>query len=181
MARIIWSWQWPESSGLGNVVDFWLATLSMALPPNFFFGFLTELGNFKQKIFWRQCHWQCCQTKVYSIAKTRWFGPLSMKHTSIKVTVWEPQHFFCPAFFFGEFFSYETMMKFMNGTFVRGVWSTIFMGILRWNIYPIILCFAWEEQRCKFCGSDSIYANTHTIYTFLYCICVQLASSSSWS
>ena len=24
---------WSESSGLGNVVDFWLATLPMALPP----------------------------------------------------------------------------------------------------------------------------------------------------
>ena len=30
-----------------------------------------------QKHFWRQCHWQCCQPKVYNIAKTRWFGPLS--------------------------------------------------------------------------------------------------------
>ena len=27
---------WPESSGLGNVVDFWLATLPMALPPKKF-------------------------------------------------------------------------------------------------------------------------------------------------
>ena len=48
--------QWPESSGLGNVVDFCLATLPMALPPKVFFAFLTELGNFKQKHFWRQCH-----------------------------------------------------------------------------------------------------------------------------
>ena len=27
---------WPESSGLGNVVNFWLATLPMALPPKKF-------------------------------------------------------------------------------------------------------------------------------------------------
>ena len=27
---------WPESSGLGNVVDSWLATLPMALPPKTF-------------------------------------------------------------------------------------------------------------------------------------------------
>ena len=31
--------QWPESSGLGNVVDFWLATLPMALPPKNFLHF----------------------------------------------------------------------------------------------------------------------------------------------
>ena len=42
---------WPESSGHGNVVDFWLATLPMALPPKNFFAFLTELGNFKQIFF----------------------------------------------------------------------------------------------------------------------------------
>ena len=30
---------WPESSGLGNVVDFWLATLPMALPPKIFLHF----------------------------------------------------------------------------------------------------------------------------------------------
>ena len=30
---------WPESSGLGNVVDFWLATLPMALPPKKFLHF----------------------------------------------------------------------------------------------------------------------------------------------
>ena len=41
---------WPESSGLGNFVDFWLATLPMALPPKFF-AFLTELGNFRQRFF----------------------------------------------------------------------------------------------------------------------------------
>ena len=29
--------QWPESSGLGNFVDFWLRTLPMALPPKNFF------------------------------------------------------------------------------------------------------------------------------------------------
>ena len=74
--------------------------------------------------------------------------------------------FFLSCIFFGEFFSYETMMKFMNGTFLRGVWSTIFMGISRWNIYPIILWVASEEQRCKFCRSAYIYANTHTIYTY---------------
>ena len=31
--------QWPESSGLGNVVDFWLTTLPMALPPKTFLHF----------------------------------------------------------------------------------------------------------------------------------------------
>ena len=30
---------WPESSGLSNVVDFWLATLPIALPPKFFLHF----------------------------------------------------------------------------------------------------------------------------------------------
>ena len=40
------------------------------------FSFLTKLGNFKQKFFWRQCHWQCCQSKVCSIGKSRWFRPL---------------------------------------------------------------------------------------------------------
>ena len=34
---------WPESSGLGNVVDFVLATKKDL--------FLTQLGNFKQKFF----------------------------------------------------------------------------------------------------------------------------------
>ena len=29
-----------------------------------------------QKHFWRQCYWQCCQPKVYSIAKTRLFWPI---------------------------------------------------------------------------------------------------------
>ena len=41
----------PESSGHGNFVDFWLATLPMALSPKNFFAFLTKLGNSKQKFF----------------------------------------------------------------------------------------------------------------------------------
>ena len=67
MARIIWSWQCCRLL-VGNIAN--------GIASKNFFAFLTELGNFKQKIFWRQCHWQCCQTKVCSIAKSRWFGPL---------------------------------------------------------------------------------------------------------
>ena len=87
----------PKSSGLGNVVDFWLATLPMALPPIFSL-FLTQLGNFKQKIFWRQCHWQCCQAKVCSIVKGRWFVPLLFLYhikigTCLLVTITVPMLF----------------------------------------------------------------------------------------
>ena len=67
MARIIWSWQCCRLL-VGNIAN--------GIASKNFFSFLTELGNFKQKHFWRQCHWQCCQTKVCSIVKTRWFGPL---------------------------------------------------------------------------------------------------------
>ena len=38
-----------------------------------------HLNGIAQKMFrlkiWRQYHWQCYQTKVSNIAKTRWFGP----------------------------------------------------------------------------------------------------------
>ena len=68
MARIIWSWQCCRLL-VGNIAN--------GIAAKTFFAFLTELGNFKQKNFWRQCHWQCCQTKVCSIVKTRWFGPMS--------------------------------------------------------------------------------------------------------
>ena len=77
-----------------------------------------------------------------------------------------PAAFFLSCIFFGEFFSYETMMKFMNGTFLRGVWSTIFMGISRWNIYPIISWVAWEEKRCKFVCQFT-YMQRHILHTHL--------------
>ena len=67
MARIIWSWQCCRLL-VGNIAN--------GIASKNFFAFLTELGNFKQKYFWRQCHWQCCQTKVCSIVKSRWFGPI---------------------------------------------------------------------------------------------------------
>ena len=62
------------------------------------FLFLTELGNFKQKIFWRLCHWQCCQAKVCSIVKGRWFGPLLFLYhikigTCLLVTITVPMLF----------------------------------------------------------------------------------------
>ena len=62
MARIICSWQCCRLL-FGNIAN--------GIASKNFFVFLTELGNFKQKIFWRQCHCQCCQTKVCSIAKSR--------------------------------------------------------------------------------------------------------------
>ena len=62
LARIIWSWQCCRLL-VGNIAN--------GIASKIFFAFLTELGNFKQKYFWRQCHWQCCQTKVCSIVKSR--------------------------------------------------------------------------------------------------------------
>ena len=62
MARIIWSWQCCRLL-VGNIAN--------GIASKNVFAFLTELGNFKQKYFWRQCHWQCCQTKVCSIVKSR--------------------------------------------------------------------------------------------------------------
>ena len=44
--------QWPKSSGLGNVADFWLATLPMTLPPKIFLHFLLNYVILSQKIFW---------------------------------------------------------------------------------------------------------------------------------
>ena len=38
LQTFVWQ-QWPESSGLGIVVDFWLATLPMALPQKLFLHF----------------------------------------------------------------------------------------------------------------------------------------------
>ena len=61
LAQIIWSWQYCRLL-VGNIAN--------GIASNFFL-FLTELGNFKQKIFWRQCHWQSCQVKVCSIVKGR--------------------------------------------------------------------------------------------------------------
>ena len=69
MAQIIRSWQCCRL-----LVD----NIANGIASKFFFAFLTELGNFKQKSYWRQCHLQCCQSKICSIAKSRWFGPLSM-------------------------------------------------------------------------------------------------------
>ena len=43
--------QWPESSGLGNVVDFCLATLPMALPPKVFFLFSLNQGILSKNFF----------------------------------------------------------------------------------------------------------------------------------
>ena len=42
---------WPESSGLGNVVDFWLATLPMALPPKIFLHFSLNQAILSKKVF----------------------------------------------------------------------------------------------------------------------------------
>ena len=67
MGRIIWSWQCCRIL-VGNIVN--------GIASKSFFAFLTELGIFKQNFFWRQCHWQCCQSKVCSIGKSRWFRPL---------------------------------------------------------------------------------------------------------
>ena len=61
-----------------------------AIASKFFFAFLTELGNSKQRSFWRQCHWQCCQTKVCSIAKSRWFGPISTVTLQYDFSKWIP-------------------------------------------------------------------------------------------
>ena len=41
-----------------------------------------------QKKFWRQCYWQCCQPKVYNIAKTRWFGPMYIPAYNIHIYPW---------------------------------------------------------------------------------------------
>ena len=71
LARIIWSWQCCRLF-VGNIAN--------GIASKFFFAFLTELGNFKQKFFWRQCHSQYCQTKVCSIVKSRWFGPIIHYH-----------------------------------------------------------------------------------------------------
>ena len=43
--------QWPESSGLGNVADFWLATLPLALPPKIFLHFSLHYAILSQKVF----------------------------------------------------------------------------------------------------------------------------------
>ena len=67
LARIIWSWQCCKL-----LVD----NIANGIAFKKIFTFLTELGNFKQNFFWRQCRWQCCQTKVCSIVKSRWFWPL---------------------------------------------------------------------------------------------------------
>ena len=42
---------WPESSGLGNVADFWLATLPLALPPKIFLHFSLHYAILSQKVF----------------------------------------------------------------------------------------------------------------------------------
>ena len=46
LARIIWSWQCCRLL-VGNIAN--------GIASKFFSPFLTVLGNFKQKIFWRQC------------------------------------------------------------------------------------------------------------------------------
>ena len=50
MKKNFWR-QWPESSGLGNVVDFWLATLPMALPQKFFLHFSLNQAILSKNIF----------------------------------------------------------------------------------------------------------------------------------
>ena len=42
---------WPESSGLDNVADFWLATLPLALPPKIFLHFSLHYAILSQKVF----------------------------------------------------------------------------------------------------------------------------------
>ena len=84
MAQIIWSWQCCRLL-VGNIAN--------GIASKNVFAFLTELGNFKQKFVWRQCHWQCCQTKVCSIVKNRWFGPIYIYEIICNITFVKAFHY----------------------------------------------------------------------------------------
>ena len=55
--------QWPKSSGHGNVVDFWLVTLPMALPPKLFLHFSLNQAILSKKF--------CGSNAIGNVAKQK--------------------------------------------------------------------------------------------------------------
>ena len=77
-----------------------------------------------------------------------------------------PAAFFLSCIFFGEFFSYETMMKFMNGTFFKGCLIYNFYGHLDMKYISNYFMSCLRRATLQICMSVYIYANTHTTYTY---------------